>query len=334
VNSSPAIHLSEPSLSEKTLNAEEPIGKSGHKPFFCVYALQPPTVINIIIKGSSNHMKDLKIICLILMTIFLVYPLGALSHDQNPSSKTGSLTPSQEQAIWMAEAYRFLDGGYYPYSLYFYSSPYMPYPAQPYYPYYAPYYAPYPSYNAPYASPTQTYPASSQAYAAPVQVTTPTEAYPPSSQAYAAPVQATAPAEAYTPPVAGYTIMTANNPSIGTYLTDGKGITLYHLQSDQGSYASMCTDAACTGIWPPFYTGSINVPESLNPADFAIITVNGYKQYQQITFKGWPLYYFYRDTKPGDVYGQGLVDSYGVWSVVSPEGSNTFPADFPYPSGE
>jgi predicted lipoprotein with Yx(FWY)xxD motif len=265
-------------------------------------------------------MKDLKIICLILMTVFLVYPLGALSHDPNTSSKTGSLTPSQEQAIWMAEAYRFLDGGYYPYS-FIYSSSYMPYPAQPYYPYYttyypyyAPYYAPYTSYNAPYSSPTQPYPVP--------------------SQAYAAPVQATAPAEAYTPPVAEYTIMTANNPSTGTYLTDGKGITLYHLQSDQGSYASMCTDAACTGIWPPFYTGSINVPENLNPADFAIITVNGYKQYQQITFKGWPLYYFYRDTKPGDVYGQGLVDSYGVWSVVSPEGSNTFPADFPYPSGE
>jgi predicted lipoprotein with Yx(FWY)xxD motif len=290
-------------------------------------------------------MKYLKIICLILMAIFLTYPLGALSHDSNPSSKTGSLTPSQEQAIWMAEEYRFLDGGYYPYSSFIYSSSYMPYPAQPYYPYYtpyypyyttfypynAPYYAPYTSYNAPYTSSTQTYPASSQAYAAPVQATTPTQAYPPSSQAYVAPVQATAPAEAYTPPVAEYTIMTANNPSIGTYLTDGKGIILYHLQSDQGSYASTCKDAACTGNWPPFYTGSINVPENLNPADFAIITVDGYKQYQQVTFKGWPLYYFYRDTKPGDVYGQGLVDSYGVWSVVSPEGSNTLPADFPYP---
>jgi len=259
-------------------------------------------------------MKDLKIICLIVMTIFLAYPLGALSHDPNPSSKTGSLTPTQQQAIWMAEAYRFLDGGYYPYNSFVYSSPYKPYPAQPYYPYYAPYYAPYTSYNAPYTSPTQPYPVPTQGYAAPVQVTAPTQAY--------------------TPSVAEYTIKTANNPSIGTYLTDGRGMTLYHLQSDQGSYASMCTDTACTGIWPPFYAGSINVPESLNPADFAIITVNGYKQYQQITFKGWPLYYFYRDTKPGDVYGQGLVDSYGVWSVVSPEGSNTFPADFPYPSGE
>jgi predicted lipoprotein with Yx(FWY)xxD motif len=259
-------------------------------------------------------MKNLKIICLFLIALFLANPLGALSHDPDPSSDTGSLTPGQQQAIWMAEAYRFLDGGYYPYRSFFYSPPYMPYPALPYYPYYAPNYARYTSYNAPYASLAQPYPVPSQGYAAPVQVTAPTQAY--------------------TSSVAEYTIMTANNPSIGTYLTDGKGMTLYHLQSDQGNYASACTDTACTGIWPPFYAASINVPESLNPADFAIITVNGYKQYQQITFKGWPLYYFYRDTKPGDIYGQGLVDSYGVWSVVSPESSNTFPADIPYPSAE
>ncbi len=68
----------------------------------------------------------------------------------------------------------------------------------------------------------------------------------------------------------------------------------------------------------------------LNPVDFSIITVNGNKQYQQTAFKGWPLYYFYKDTKPGDVYGQGLNDNYGVWSVVNPESPNTFPVNFPY----
>ncbi len=111
-------------------------------------------------------------------------------------------------------------------------------------------------------------------------------------------------------------------------------MTLYHLQSDQGSFTSKCTDASCTGIWPSFYSGSINVPGGLSPRDFSTITVNGYKQYQQTTFKGWPLYYFYKDTKPGDIFGQGLKDSYGIWSVVSPGSPSTFPANFPYqPSG-
>jgi hypothetical protein len=71
----------------------------------------------------------------------------------------------------------------------------------------------------------------------------------------------------------------------------------------------------------------------MNPADFTTITVNGYKQYQQTTYKGWPLYYFYRDTVPGDVYGQGISDSYGVWSVVNPEVPSTFPTNFPYQTG-
>jgi len=213
---------------------------------------------------------------------------------------SNALTPEMQQQLWLMEAYAFLNGGYYSYSGPIYMFTNMPYYAGSYYPYYTPYYSPYPMNYAPYVSPTPGY-------------------------------TTTTPAQGYTTPAQGYTIMTASNSSIGTYLTDGRGMTLYHLLSDQGSYTSKCTDATCTGIWPPFYTATINVPVNLNPADFSTITVNGYKQYQQTTYKGWPLYYFYRDMKSGDIYGQGLSDSYGVWSVVNPEIPNTFPTNFQYP---
>ncbi len=237
-------------------------------------------------------MKKLKInYCLFLTALLLAYPMGALSDDRDADHEIGSLSGAQQQAIWQSEAYRFLNGGNYPY--------------------YVPYYTPY---NAPYAFPTQPYPVPAPGYAVAPQASV------------AAPTQAYA-------SLGGYTIMSATNSSIGSYLTDGQGRTLYHLQSDQGSYTSKCTDATCTGIWPPFYSASINVPGNLNPADFRNIIVNGYKQYQQTTFRGWPLYYFYRDTKPGDIYGQGLRDSYGVWSVVSLDSPSTFPINFPYLSG-
>ena len=126
--------------------------------------------------------------------------------------------------------------------------------------------------------------------------------------------------------------MTDYNPSLGTYLTDGRGMTLYHLVNDGGNYNSVCKDTACTGIWPPFYAQSVNVPASLNPADLRTINVNGYKQYQQTSYKGWPLYYYSGDTMQGQINGQGLKDSYGTWSVVSPDSVNTFPATFPYSS--
>lgn len=214
-----------------------------------------------------------------------------------------------QQRYWLAGAYAFLNGDYYS-SLYGY--PYASYGM-----YYSPYYTPYyTSYN--------TYPTYSQ-YPNYNYYTTPAQGYQPVRLGYT-------PTQGYNAPAQGYTTMTSYNPTLGTYLTDGKGMTLYHLVNDGGNYNSACTDAACTGAWPPFYAQSINVPANLNLADFRAISVNGYKQYQQTTYKGWPLYYYSGDKTPGQINGQGLTDSYGTWSVVSPGSINTFPANFPYSS--
>jgi predicted lipoprotein with Yx(FWY)xxD motif len=37
----------------------------------------------------------------------------------------------------------------------------------------------------------------------------------------------------------------------------------------------------------------------------------------QVTYNGWPLYYFAKDKQPGDVTGQGVTNN---WYVVSPSG--------------
>lgn len=259
---------------------------------------------------------------------------GASPLDPPSPSYTNALTPDMQQQLWLAEAYAFLNGGSYPYNNPIYGSPNMAYYAGSYYPYYIPYYYTYPMNYAPYTFPAQGYITPTQGYATTTPgYTTPAQGYATTTSGYTTPTQGyTTPTQGYTTSVPEYTMMTAGNSSIGTYLTDGRGMTLYHLLSDQGSYTSRCTDATCTGIWPPFYVRSINVPVNLNPADFSTITVNGYKQYQQTTYKGWPLYYFYRDARPGDIYGQGLSDSYGIWSVVNPEITNTFPTNFQYQS--
>jgi predicted lipoprotein with Yx(FWY)xxD motif len=134
---------------------------------------------------------------------------------------SSSLSVEAQQRIWLAQAYAFLNGGYYPYNRPLYSSPNMPYYSGSFYPYNIPYYSPYPMSYAPYASAVQGYAAPAQGYATLGQ--------------------------GYTAPASGYTIMTASNSSLGAYLTDGSGITLYHLLSDQGGYTSKCTDATCRG---------------------------------------------------------------------------------------
>lgn len=226
-------------------------------------------------------------------------------NDPPVSSSDIAKNPDLQQQFWLAGAYAFLNGDYYSTR---YGYPYMSYDM--YSPFYTPYYTSYntyPNYNS----------------------------YTPRMQGYS-PLRLgyTLPSQGYSTPMQGYTVMTGYNPTLGTYLTDGKGMTLYHLVNDGGNYNSVCTDAACTGIWPPFYAQSINVPANLNLANFRTISVNGYKQYQQTTYKGWPLYYYSGDATPGQIKGQGLKDSYGTWSAVSPNSINTFPATFPYSSGQ
>lgn len=288
-------------------------------------------------------------------------PLQDPVSSQDPMTyiNSSSLTPEMQQELWLQEAYRFLNADYYPYGSPIYSYTnysnvnmpdylssyypyYIPYYSTYYIPYYTSYYTPYytsyaPSYQGPtpvtlgYTAPAQGYAAPTQGYATPAA--TPAQGYTAPAQGYTVPTQGYTPTtHGYAIPTPEFAVMTASNSSLGIYMTDGRGMTLYHLLSDQGRYISNCTDATCTGIWPPYYAGNLSIAGNLNRTDFSAITVNGYKQYKQTTYRGWPLYYFFKDTKPGDIYGHGITDSWGVWSVVNPESPNTLPTNFPYPS--
>lgn len=98
----------------------------------------------------------------------------------------------------------------------------------------------------------------------------------------------------------------APSGSLGTILTDTKGMTLYTYAKDT-SGVSNCS-GACLKAWPayvaPSQTGSF-------PANISVIKrSDGTLQY---AWKGMPLYYFSGDKKTGDVNGNGVA---GVWSVV------------------
>jgi predicted lipoprotein with Yx(FWY)xxD motif len=38
----------------------------------------------------------------------------------------------------------------------------------------------------------------------------------------------------------------------------------------------------------------------------------------QVTYNGWPLYRFARDTAPGQINGQGITAFGGTWSAAMP----------------
>lgn len=108
-----------------------------------------------------------------------------------------------------------------------------------------------------------------------------------------------------------YTIGLGTDAKLGNYLVDSDGKTLYYFDKDPVG-ASVCS-GTCLENWPAFHANGIQVPKGMNASDFSEITrEDGTKQ---TTFKGYPLYYFVKDAKRGDLNGQAVNN---VWYVVDP----------------
>ena len=108
-------------------------------------------------------------------------------------------------------------------------------------------------------------------------------------------------------------ISLASNSSLGDYLVDGNGMTLYFFSRDAGGQSN-CVDASCLNNWPVYYSDNINPGSGLDPADFGTITRSDGEM--QTTYKGWPLYYYAGDASEGDVNGDAVGN---VWFVAKPD---------------
>lgn len=110
------------------------------------------------------------------------------------------------------------------------------------------------------------------------------------------------------------TVNIATNETLGEYLVNETGFTLYYFALDAPGNGTSTCYGDCEKRWPPFYAENLTVAEGLNAGDFA--TVERTDGSEQIAYKGWPLYFWYMDMKAGDTLGQGVGD---VWFVVNPE---------------
>lgn len=111
-----------------------------------------------------------------------------------------------------------------------------------------------------------------------------------------------------------YTVNVTQSSTLGTYLTNGTGYTLYYFSGDTANSGQSACNGSCASNWPPFYTATLTLPSSLSASSFSTITrSDGTKQ---LTYNGMPLYFFKSDTKPGEVNGNGL----GGFSVAKTSG--------------
>jgi predicted lipoprotein with Yx(FWY)xxD motif len=98
------------------------------------------------------------------------------------------------------------------------------------------------------------------------------------------------------------------------YYTDGAGRTLYLFSNDKKNTNNFtAADLSNDAAWPMFHTALTRIPAGMLASDFGTITVHGRSQ---LTYKGWPLYYFGADTAKGDNKGVS-VPTPGIWKVIT-----------------
>ena len=116
-------------------------------------------------------------------------------------------------------------------------------------------------------------------------------------------------------PVTGAAVVDlGQNDELGSFLVDEKGMTLYLFTKDTPN-TSNCYEE-CAVAWPPLLTAGD--PVAGEGVDASMLgTTNRTDGTSQVTYNGWPLYYYEKDTAPGDVVGQNVGE---VWFVISPAG--------------
>lgn len=100
------------------------------------------------------------------------------------------------------------------------------------------------------------------------------------------------------------------------YLTDSKGRTLYAFAPDKNGVNTYTKSATQEGIWPVYESEVLNVPSAITKTDVGVITVATISK-KQLTYKGWPLYYWISDVKRSDNLGIVIGRGPGLtWPVL------------------
>ncbi|HET7744475.1 MAG TPA: hypothetical protein VFK76_06995 [Gaiellaceae bacterium] len=113
------------------------------------------------------------------------------------------------------------------------------------------------------------------------------------------------------------TVMVAKVSKFGKVLVAQNGHTLYRYTPDK-KRLSVCK-GACLAFWPPLLVKAGVKPTAGAGANAHLVgTIKAAHGKLQVTYAGFPLYFFLKDTKAGQTSGQGFE---GKWYVVSAKGA-------------
>jgi predicted lipoprotein with Yx(FWY)xxD motif len=117
---------------------------------------------------------------------------------------------------------------------------------------------------------------------------------------------------------AGSVAIKTMSTSKGTVLTDAAGLTLYWFANDTATQSNC--NGSCATYWPPVLGTPAAAAGTSLPHGFGTIKrANGQTQ---ATYDGHPLYTYTGDTAAGQINGNDLNVSGGLWWAVTPSGTD------------
>ena len=147
----------------------------------------------------------------------------------------------------------------------------------------------------------------------------PTKAPASSAPASSAASSSAASSSASAAPAKPAALTVTTNATFGKIVTDADGMTLYMYPNDTQNPSTVTCYDACAQRWPALLAdanGKFDLKS--NELDAKLFGTTTRKEgTKQVTFNGWPLYYWANDKKPGDTLGQGVGD---IWWVMTPDG--------------
>ncbi len=107
-------------------------------------------------------------------------------------------------------------------------------------------------------------------------------------------------------------ILLGGNDDLGTFLTDANGMTLYTWSRDEPGVTN-CYDQ-CAVNWPPLLDKSgMRDPHAGEGVTGELGTTERDDGTFQVTYDGWPVYFWINDAQPGDASGHNVG---GTWAVA------------------
>ena len=106
---------------------------------------------------------------------------------------------------------------------------------------------------------------------------------------------------------------------LGKILVNGRGRTLYLFAADKRNKDNCITRIGCLAVWPALTTSGKPVAKA-GAKTSLIGTIKLSNGQTQVTYAGHPLYTYVADSRAGQTFGEGVLQSGARWYVLNGAG--------------